>query len=154
MKVLYTAFKGINNSSKVLLDNIDCSIEDKLYLTNSFKTSVSELRKRLKKNKYDLIISFGQLKLGKDTIRIELKGIGDKIYETNYDYSLIGSRLKKVGFKVVISNKTNYLCNNIYFNGLKMINEEGYETKMIFIHIPKIKNISSMKLLASSVIDN
>lgn len=34
MKVLYTAFNGKNNSSKILLDAITAT--DKLYLKNSF----------------------------------------------------------------------------------------------------------------------
>ena len=40
MKILYTAFKGSTNSSKILLDNIKST--HKLYLTNSFETSVKE----------------------------------------------------------------------------------------------------------------
>ena len=55
MNILYTAFKGKNNSSKLLLDYIVAN--NKLYLTNSFKTSVVELKNKLKKNtlKADLI---------------------------------------------------------------------------------------------------
>ena len=61
MNILYTAFKGKNNSSKLLLDYIVDN--NKLYLTNSFKTSVVELQNKIKKNDYDLIISFGQAPL-------------------------------------------------------------------------------------------
>ena len=31
MRILYTAFNGKSNSSKVLLDNIKCNESDKLY---------------------------------------------------------------------------------------------------------------------------
>ena len=48
---------------------------NKLYLTNSFKTSVVELKKELQKNEYDLIISFGQAPLDNDTIKIEISAI-------------------------------------------------------------------------------
>lgn len=78
MRILFTAFKGKNNSSKILLDNIDCDIKNKLYLTNSFNKSVEELINKLKNTKYDLIISFGQLKLNSNVIRIEKNGIGDR----------------------------------------------------------------------------
>ncbi len=148
MKILYTAFKGNNNSSKVLLDNIRCDESDKIYLTNSFETSVKELSKKIEMNDYDLIISFGQLKLPKQTIKIELKGKGDKSYCTCYDYSLIESKFQKVGFTVNISNETNYLCNNIYYHGLKMINDRKLKCKMIFIHIPKIDKIDDIDIIA------
>lgn len=49
MKILYTAFNGKSNSSKILLDNINTSIDNKLYLKNSFKTSVEQLEKNNKK---------------------------------------------------------------------------------------------------------
>ena len=60
MRILYTAFNGKANSSKLLLDNIKCNESDKLYLKNSFVTSVDQLQNKLVKNNYDLIISFGQ----------------------------------------------------------------------------------------------
>ncbi len=49
--VLYTAFKGKTNSSKVLLDSIQVEEDNKLYLTNSFETSVKELLTKLKKTR-------------------------------------------------------------------------------------------------------
>ena len=45
MKILYTAFNGKNNSSKILLDTI--SNVDKLYLKNSFHTSVTQLEENI-----------------------------------------------------------------------------------------------------------
>ncbi len=49
MKILYTAFNGKSNSSKILLDNIIVEEDNKLYLKNSFKTSVEQLSNKLKK---------------------------------------------------------------------------------------------------------
>ena len=45
LKILYTAFNGKDNSSKILLDKL--SNNDKLYLKNSFITSIRELQKHL-----------------------------------------------------------------------------------------------------------
>ena len=72
MKILYTAFNGQDNSSKILLDKITAKNTDKLYLRNSFDTSVKQLINKLKK--YEFIISFGQAPLDKDTIKIEVIG--------------------------------------------------------------------------------
>lgn len=147
MKILYTAFNGKNNSSKILLDNINC--ENKLYLKNSFKTSVNDLRKELEYNTYDLIISFGQAPLSSNTIKIETIGKNIDYYKTNYNFNDLKNKLENNGFNVIISNDAgNYLCNHIYYNGLKYISDNNLNCNMIFIHIPKIKNIDNIEVLA------
>ena len=148
MKILYTAFNGKDNSSKILLDKIIANKKDKLYLRNSFDTSVKQLINKLKN--YELIISFGQAPLDTDTIKIEVIGKKDKdLYKTDFNYSKIKEDIEKIGFKVEISEDAgNFLCNNLYFNGMKYIKENNINCKMIFIHIPKIENISNIELLA------
>jgi len=147
--ILYTAFKGKTNSSKILLDYIDVSNEKKLYLTNSFSTSVKEFVQTMKKKQIDCIFSFGQLKLPKNMIKIEVRAIGEEIYTTSYDYTKLIAILTSKGYKVQISYNTNYLCNHIYYNGLKYIKEKSLDCQMLFIHLPKINNIDSIQLLAS-----
>lgn len=148
MKILYTAFKGKTNSSKILLDCIKNNNNNKLYLTNSFKTSVVELQNKIKKNDYDLIISFGQAPLDTDVIKLETTATNKLKYVTNYDYSHLHNKLKGE-YKVIISNNAgNYLCNNIYYNGLKYIISNNLKTKMIFIHIPKREKISNIEKLS------
>ena len=148
MKILYTAFNGKNNSSKILLDMIKS--KNKLYLKNSFTTSVKQLENEIKKNNYDLIISFGRASLDSDTIKIETTGRGkENIYKTEFDYSNIYEKLKS-DYDVLISDDAgNYFCNNIYYNGLKMINDNNLKINMIFIHIPDIDNITDIYKLAS-----
>ena len=148
MSILFTCFNGKNNSSCLLVDKINSN--NKLYLKNSFITSVKELEKELVKNNYDLIISFGQADIEIDTIKIELIGRGEIEFITNYNYSNIINKLELYGYRVLISKDAgNYLCNNLYYNGLKYISDNNINTKMIFIHIPKIKNISDIYMLAS-----
>lgn len=149
MKILYTAFNGQDNSSKILLDKIIVDKKDKLYLRNSFDTSVKQLINKIKN--YELIISFGQAPLDKNTIKIEVIGKKENtFYKTDFNYSKIKEDIEKIGFKVYISEDAgNFLCNNLYFNGLKYINENNINCKMIFIHIPKIDNISNIDLLAN-----
>ena len=54
MNILFTAFNGKNNSSKILLDMINN--KNKLYLKNSFITSVNQLQKEIKDNQYDYLL--------------------------------------------------------------------------------------------------
>lgn len=150
MKILYTAFNGKSNSSKILLDNIIVEEDNKLYLKNSFKTSVEQLSKKLKKDRYDLIISFGQAPIDKETIKIETRGNGIDYFETDYDYNNLKKLFEKNGFNVVISKDAgNYLCNNIYYNGLKHIRENNLKCKMIFVHISQIDNINDIKKISA-----
>lgn len=150
MKILYTAFNGKSNSSKILLDNIIVEEDNKLYLKNSFKTSVEQLSNKLKKDRYDLIISFGQALIDKETIKIETRGNGIDYFETDYDYNNLKKLFEKNGFNVVISKDAgNYLCNNIYYNGLKYIRENNLKCKMIFVHIPQIDNINDIKKISA-----
>lgn len=146
MRVLYTAFKGKTNSSKLLLDYINGY--DKLYLTNSYETSVRELKRALEKNNYDFIISLGQSQLNMDTIKIEIAATDIKKLKTKYDYNYLKSKLENK-YKVIVSSDCGkYLCNNIYYYGLKYIKENQLKTKMVFIHIPKKDKISDFEVLA------
>lgn len=146
--ILIAGFKGNNNSAKHLLDKID--FKNKLYLENDFEISVKQLENELT-NKYDYIIVFGQKPIIK-SIYIELKGVNEnEEFITNYNYSKLIEFLNKNNYKTVISNNAgNYLCNNIYFNGLKYININNLKTKIIFIHIPYLKNIPNIDNLAQS----
>ena len=147
MNILYTAFNGKSNSSKILLDRINSN--NKLYLRNSFITSVDSLKKELLKKDYDLVICFGEAYLPIDTIKIELVGRKDMmVYKTSFDYSYLASKLKNNNYKVIVSEDAgNYLCNNLYYNGLKYLSDNNMNIKMIFIHIPKISNISDIDKL-------
>lgn len=148
LEILYTAFNGKLNSSKILLDKIKTS--KKLYLRNSFVTSVKQLKNKIKLDNYDLIVSFGQAPLEQDNIKIEIVGKNqDQIYESNFEYLQLKDKLEKNNYKTEISRDAgNWYCNNIFFNGLKYIKENNLKCKMIFIHIPFIDKISNIEDLS------
>lgn len=143
--ILITGFKGFNNSSRILLDNINNKF-DKLYLENDFNISVNQMINQLNNNSYDLIIAFGQ-KPNIKSIYIETIGKGQNIqYETTYNFSNLYSELIKNNFKVKISsNAGNYLCNNIYYNTMKYIKENKINMNILFIHIPYSGNFEKSK---------
>ena len=150
MKVLYTAFNGKQNASKILLDKIDT--DHKLYLKNSNNTSVEQLKKELA-NDYDLVVSIGSARLRVNTFKIETVANGDVKYTTTYDYTNIKESLEDSGYKVIISKFAGrYLCNNLYYHILKYINDNNLKTKMIFIHIPRISNIRKLDKLVDILV--
>lgn len=149
MKVLFTAFDGENNSSKLLLDRIN--YKHKLCLRNDFARSARRLERELESKDYDLVISFGQAPLPKDTIKIETVGRGEQNYKTNYDYSLLAKALSS-DFNVKISEDAGkYLCNHLYYCGLKYINDNNLRTKMVFVHIPMKERITDFDMLAITI---
>jgi len=142
MNILVLGFEGNNNSSKILLDNINNSINlDCLYLKNDFIISVNQFNNKIIENDYDIIFAFGQ-KQNIKSIYLEIYGKdNNEILKTNYDYNELNNYLKKY-YKIKISEDAgNYLCNNIYYNGLKYIYENKLNIKMVFLHIPYMKNI-------------
>ncbi len=150
MKILVSGFRGDTNSAKLVLDRIESKYSlEKLYLENSFNISKNQLESRLKNQSYDLIIAFGQ-KPNTKSIYLEQKACFNKDeFANDYDYGNLKKLLNSNGFTVKISNNAgNYLCNHIFYRGLQIIDNSKLNTKMIFIHIPSIKNISNIDYLS------
>ena len=151
MKVLVSGFRGNTNSAKLIVDKIESKNgAEKLYLVNSFETSKNQLEDKLKNQEYDLIIAFGQ-RPNVGSINLEKKACidGNELI-TNYDYNKLEKLLENSGFSVEISNNAGkYLCNHIFYAGLMYISKNNLNTKMIFIHIPSIKNIENIDYLAT-----
>ena len=149
MEVLFTAFDGENNSSKLLLDRIN--YKHKLCLRNDFARSARRLERELESKEFDLVMSFGQAPLLEDTIKIETVGRGEQNYKTNYDYSLLAKALSS-NFNVKISEDAGkYLCNHLYYCGLKYINDNNLRTEMVFVHIPMKERVSDFEVLATTI---
>jgi pyroglutamyl-peptidase len=142
IKVLFTGFNGSTNSSKVLLDNISKNTGiDLLLFENDFEISKRQLIYKLKENIYDIIFSFGQKPIIK-SIYIEKIATNEfEKLETNYDSIKLIDYLRKYYIIKMSENAGNYLCNNVYYNGLKFIFQNKLKTQMIFIHIPYLNNI-------------
>lgn len=150
--ILITGFKGKTNSSSVLLYNIHLGKSiDRLELTNSFSTSKEELIKVLKNN-YKYVIAFGQ-KPNSNRVNIEiLANKNETELTTNFPYKELKEILDKEKIENDISmNAGKYLCNNAYFEGLNYIKNNKLKTKMIFIHIPSLKDKYDFDKLASAL---
>lgn len=124
---------------------------NKLYLTNSFNKSVLEIIDIIKNNEYDFIICFGQAPLKNNTLKIETIGKNEtQNYKTKYDYSLLKNELDKNNYKVIISTDAGYyLCNNVYYNTLKYIENNSLKSQVIFLHISNLLNTDNVVKLAS-----
>lgn len=152
MKILLCGFKGNTNTSQIIIDNIESdNIYKKLYLVNSFETSANQLENMLHKHNFDLIMAFGQKPKVKSIYLEQRAYVNGQKLTANFEHIKLADILTDEGYKVKISdNAGNYLCNNIFYTGLKYIARHSLGTKMIFIHIPTIKNINRIEHLANA----
>lgn len=134
MKVLYTGFKGKNNSSNQLLSEIS---GEKQFLTNSFEGLKRDIMSI--SDTFDLVIMFGLDTNLKDMVRIErVAKYEDRIEITKADCAAICRCLEENDIQCIVSeDPTQYLCNAAYYHMLHKT-----DGKAVFIHIPSIKNMS------------
>lgn len=139
-RVLLTAFCG--TSAETLIQGTNCYTN--LYLPNDRQRDSEKLIHSLSQKTFDHVISFGQKPNVKNKVYIETTAHegGNHIF-TNADYKKMKDCFTKNGLVSIISNNAGTsFCNCLYLNGLKYIFQNNMNTKMIFVHIPFMKNIS------------
>ena len=74
------------------------------------------------------------------------------ILKTNFQYKKLEKFFHNNEINFSLSkNAGNYLCNNIYYEGLNYIKQNKISAKMIFIHIPNIEESYDFDKLASVI---
>ena len=139
--ILFTAFVG--TSAELLIKDID---EHKtLFLPNDKIKDSEKLIKMISNEKYGYVISFGQRPNIKNKVHIETTSKrGEISIDTEFDCEKLKCLFEKNGITAKIShNAGTSFCNELYYNGLKNIYENGLNTKMVFVHIPFEKNIDN-----------
>ena len=138
LRILYTGFKGKNNSSCQLLSKIS---GEKIFLTNSFEGLKNDIVNIAAP--YDLVVMFGLDTKLRDMVRMERIAEYDGVaITTKIDCEAICKRMEENDIRCVVSEMpTKYLCNAAYYHML-------YKTagNAIFIHIPSSKNMSEYML--------
>ena len=134
----------MKNSSCVLVSELlkesrlreDGTLKNFFLLTNSFEGVKRDINTI--EGSYDFVIMFGCDKSLKDCVRLECFAEKDGVKcETRLDVKLLSETLARNGVENIISETpTHYLCNEAYWYAL-----QKFEKKVIFIHIPTLKNI-------------
>lgn len=132
-KVLYVAFRGINNSSYQLVRQMN---GEAFYFTNSFtgvRRDIDSLQ-----TSYEKIIMFGIDKDLYEAIRFErvAQKNGDQCF-TLMDLTPYLYRAKQHDVPYTISETpTTYLCNEAYFYMMRKM-----KCPVLFIHIPSMPHM-------------
>lgn len=132
---LYIGFKGKNNASSTLVEYLSTG---SCLLTNSFGGVKRDIE--CLSDDYNYVLMFGVDKNLRNTVRIErvAEREGSRLC-SDLDLEDISNRLEAVGLVNYISDTpSQYLCNEAYWFSL-----QKYKGKVVFIHIPTTKNLST-----------
>ena len=132
MKILFTAFKGVHNTSFQLVNQ---TVANHILLTNSFHGLEKDIS--FVSADYSIVYMFGIDKELIDKVRIEkCAKYNAETVCTDFDTHYLETILRSGGVSYTISDKpTRYLCNAAYYHMLKK------NPNTVFIHIPSLKGM-------------
>jgi len=142
-KLLFVCFKE-NSSSKLIKNLVNNPNVKKMFLENDFGKCREQLLNLLAKEQFDYIFAFGW-KPNIKQLFIEHQAISNSLenkLSTNFidvDNFLNLLQLSNIKYRKS-ENAGNYLCNFIYYQGLKYIKENNRNDQMVFIHVPNMNN--------------
>lgn len=141
MKILYTAFKGKNNTSYQVASCLNGAV---LLLTNSFHGLERDINTAV--GNYDVVYMLGVDKSLKNKIKIETcaEYNGERIFTTFNISELEKGIADKLSYSIS-DCPTKYLCNAAFYHMLKK------NKNTIFIHIPSISGMNNC--LKESIIE-
>ncbi len=156
-RILLTAFRG--SSAEKLIGSfaenphedhradsgiIDTTVWRTLLLPNDKVRDSQILIEHIAKEQFALVMSFGQRPNIKNKVHIETTARdGESKIITRFDCDRLCQVFGQSGLTAKIShNAGTSFCNRLYWNGLNYLAENRPDIKMVFIHIPYLKNIT------------
>lgn len=148
MHILLTAFKGNNNSSKVLLDLISSKRGiDQLYLENNFQRCITQINQQFDVKAYDIIFSFAQVEGNRQIIIETTAKVDSDTFDTDYAVDGLYEFLKERNYEIMLRKEAEAgLPNHLYAVTLNRIKKELLPTKMVLLRIPTIEKVDILKL--------
>ncbi|MDE7351611.1 MAG: hypothetical protein K2O06_00965 [Acetatifactor sp.] len=139
-EILLTGFRG--TSSEWLVKKADCK---SLILPNDKILDAQILLSEIYLHDYKYIFSFGQKPNIRDKVYIETAARkGSRCLHTDFAYGKLQDTLRAENIIVHISDHAGTsFCNALYWNVLEYIHNRERKTKIIFLHIPFCKNMTS-----------
>ena len=137
--ILLTAFCG--TSAEWLIK--DAERYKTLFLPNDKIRDSEKLINTIINEKFAYVLSFGQRPNIRDKVHIETTARdAESAIVTDFDCRKLKDIFEQNGIVSKIShNAGTSFCNQLYFNGLRYISQNSLELKMVFVHIPFMKNM-------------
>lgn len=135
-KILYVGFKGKNNASFKLVNELK---GDHLFLTNSFRGLFQDIH--LLNKEYKKILMFGTDKKLVETIRLERVAQKDgEVVRSLFDITDYIRSAREMNLSCIVSDlPTDYLCNEAYFLMMRKV-----KCPVLFVHIPGLGKMSEI----------
>lgn len=127
---------------------------DSLIFPNDKVKDSEKLINKIIDGTYDYVFSFGQKPNIKNKVYIETSArTGESTVQTSFDCEQLQKLFEsnRISAKISHNAGTSY-CNSLYFNGLSYIQNNKLKTKMLFVHIPFLKNIDNFDSFFKKVI--
>lgn len=140
--VLLTGFRG--TASELLVKRADCK---SLILPNDKGLDGQILLAELERQDYGYVFSFGQKPNIRDKVYLETTARnGDSCFHTDFAHGKLQAALRAQGVTVRISDFAGTsFCNALYWNGLEYLRNRELSTKMLFVHIPFLRNVTAVE---------
>lgn len=148
--ILLIVFRG--SSAESLLKYADNF--HTLTLPNNKAKDSEKLIQAISNRNFDLVFSLGQRPNIKNKVHIETTAKDGDIYiNTDFDCKNLKILFEQNGIVAKISHNagTSY-CNSLFYNGMKYIKSSNIKTKMVFVHIPFLKNIDNTEMFFKKII--
>lgn len=174
MRVLISGFepfggRAINNAWEIAKRFEPCDGIDVCKVPVSFKNAHKVVIETMGRKKYDLVIMMGETPFTTDYVRLERLAINymdsekpdndgyvaddealvenaPKAYFTSLPVKKYTGHLKDLGYKVKTTNSTGtFVCNSLYYNVLRHLEESGSDTAALFLHLPVTTDMVSME---------
>lgn len=148
-KILMTGFCG--TSSEMLVKKAACK---SLILPNDKVLDSWILLAELERQDYNYIFSFGQKPNIRDKIYIETTARnGKECLHTDFAYDKLRDTFEKENITVRISSYAGTsFCNALYWSALEYIRDKGLDVKIVFLHIPFWKNMTSSEVFCERIL--
>lgn len=149
--ILLTGF--CHTSAEFLLTGV-CNY-DTLLLPNDLQNDGLLLAQQLQMKRYDLIICMGQRPNIKDKVHIETTARGkETVLKTTVDCENLARTFMGNGIPAKVSDHAGTsFCNALYLNGLRFIAEKDLNCRLVFVHIPFLKNMREPSLFQQRFLD-
>lgn len=167
--------RNINNSWEVAKRFQDIPNIDILKLPVSFRKAHRVIIDALADRQYDLILMLGETGFTTDYVRLERLAINykdsvnpdndgvvaddeelvagaPKAYFTTFPVKKVAALLKEQGHKVKVTNSTGtFVCNSLYYNILRHIEENRLLPTPLFIHLPVSTDVISLDDMENTI---
>lgn len=168
--------RDINNAWEVVKQFQGIPDIDVLMLPVSFNRSHKVIIEALRRKKYDLVIMLGETSITTDYVRLERLAINykdstkpdndgiiaddelivenaPKAYFSSLPIKRFATHLRELDYRVKASNSAGtFVCNSLYYQVLRYIDESGSNTAALFLHLPVTSEIVSMEEMKNIII--